>query len=67
LAVLSIALIIVIGYIAMRMCTRRSVKPTHLPSSSKLEPQFVIDSNDTKEIFSGKRRKQNAGDATSDG
>ena len=28
LSVISIALIIVVGYIAMRMCTRRSVKPT---------------------------------------
>ena len=30
LAVLSVALLIVIGYVAMRMCTKRRMKPINL-------------------------------------
>lgn len=59
LAVLSVALIIVIGYIAMRMCSRKHLKPPQrLPSSSKLEPQFTVAADDTKDIFAGRRRNK---------
>ena len=73
LAVLSMALVVVIAYIAMRMCTRRDTKLTQRRmSSGVMEPQFVIEADGAKDIFSSKRRnKQNnidtLGDATSAG
>jgi len=58
LAVISIALVIVIGYIAIRMCSRTHIKPARQPSIT-LQPQFVIEEGDAKDIFSSRRRKQN--------
>lgn len=74
LAVLSMALVIVIAYIAMRMCTRRDIKPNSMRqlSSGKMEPQYVIEADGAKDIFSSKRRNKNnnvdtLGEATSAG
>lgn len=72
LAVLSMALVVVIAYIAMRMCTRRDMKPTQRQISGKMDPQYVVEADDAKDIFSSKKRsKQNnidtLGEATSMG
>ena len=72
LAVLSMALVVVIAYIAMRMCTRRDLKPQRLASASNLEPQYVVEADGAEDIFSSrKRNKQNnidtLGEATSVG
>jgi len=58
LAVLSIALIIVIGYIAIKMCSKRAIKPQRQPSIT-MQPQFVVEPEDAKDIFSSRKRKVN--------
>jgi len=65
LAVLSVALLIVIGYIAMRMCTKRRMKPINLARrASQPNQDFQYAGDDTKEIFSDrKRRKQKVNNA----
>lgn len=64
LAVLSVALLIVIGYIAMRMCTKRRMKPINMnrrASQPKQDIQYAGD--DTKDIFSNSKRKRKVNDA----
>lgn len=66
LAVLSVALVFVIGYIAMRMCTKRRMKPMRLnrrASQPNQDEQYA--GADTKDMFSDKkqrRRKVNEAD-----
>jgi uncharacterized membrane-anchored protein YhcB (DUF1043 family) len=64
LAVLSVALVFVIGYIAMRMCTKRRMKPVNLNrrmSQPKTEFQYAGD--DAKSIFAESSRKRKINDA----
>jgi len=75
LAVLSVALVFVIGYIAMRMCTRRREVTKLGPELSRRnsqpvqDAQFVVAADDAKDIFAGKksRRKQIDADSMADG
>jgi len=63
LAVLSVALVIVIGYIAMRMCAKRRMKPVKRASQPNKEFQYAGD--DAKNIFSNninRNRKINDAD-----
>jgi len=66
LAVLSVALVFVIGYVAMRMCTRRIKKPVNFgrrDSQPTNDVQYAGDN--TKDIFNdrnSRRRKINDAD-----
>ena len=59
LAVLSVALIIVIVYVATRMCSRRTTKVERRLSVKDLDPQYVIEADGAKDIFNGRKRKGN--------
>jgi len=53
LAVLSVALVFVIGYVAMRMCTKRRMKPINYGRrTSQPSNEFQYAGDDTKSIFS---------------
>lgn len=71
LAVLTVALVVIIAYIAMKMCTRRHVKLPRKPSETELEPQFAVNPDEAKDIFQNGRKKVNGadqlGEATSAG
>lgn len=72
LAVLTVALIVIIAYIAMKMCTRRHIKVPRKPSMAEMEPQFAVNPDEAKDIVqNGRKRKQNGvdqlGEATSIG
>jgi len=60
LAVLSIALVIVIGYIAVRLCSRRTreIKLDRRQSQPRQDPQFVVAPDDAKDIFTSSRRRR---------
>jgi len=60
LAVLSVALLIVIGYVAMRMCTKRRMKPINLNRrASQPRQDFQYAGDDTKQIFNSDRKRKN--------
>jgi len=64
LAVISVALIFVIGYVAMRMCTTRRMKPMRLDrraSQPRQDVQYAGD--DAKDIFSDKKSKRKINEA----
>lgn len=52
----------VIAYIAMKMCSRRQVKVQRRDSIKHVEPQFAANPDEAKDIFQGRRRKQNGAD-----
>lgn len=75
LAVLSAALVFVIGYVAMRMCSRRrdtqklqpALKERRL-SQPKQDAQFVVPPDEAKDIFgAGRRRKARDADSLAEG
>lgn len=64
LAVLSVALLFVISYVAMRMCTKRRMKPVRLnrrASQPKQEVQYAGD--DTKDMFSDRKQRRKVNEA----
>lgn len=59
LAVLSVALVFVIGYVAMRMCTKRRMKPMNYGRrASQPKNEFQYAGDDTKDIFNDRNRRR---------